>query len=395
MNSAVGQGQAVPFARLSSYYFFYFALVGTLIPFLGLYLHGLGLTALEMSQVLAVMALARVVSPPLWAAMADRHNRWLFYVQLASWLSALLVLGFWWLDDYWSLVWLAWWLGFFWHAALPPFESLTLRTLAGNLAPYSRIRLWGSLGFVAAVLGVGVVIDQWGMTAFLWSLTLLFVAMVLVAHLNHEPAVEAVAGQSEPLSLWAVLRQPGVLLVLGLALLMQLSHGTYYTFYSLLLDGEGYSGTAIGMLWSLGVMAEIALFWFLPRFLHLRSLRFWLLLATGLAVVRWLVIAWLPGLLWVMVLAQLLHAATFGVFHSAVVQWLHGVFAGGHQAQGQALYSSVSYGIGGMLGSVLSGYAWDWGQGAAAFTLAAVAALGAFVLAGRYSLNAGQPQSPL
>lgn len=368
----------IPFIPLSAYYFFYFAAVGTLIPYLGLYLQSLSFGAMEIAQITAVLAMARIVSPPLFALLADRRGQFLLYAKLMSFISALLVLGFWWLDDFGSLLWLIWWLGFFWHAALPPMESLTLRTLGDDLASYSRIRLWGSIGFIVAVLGVGYLIELFGIVAFLWSMTLFFVLMALVTLINHEQPHTRKQGL-DLVGLWQSVKQPVVILVLGLALLVQLSHGVYYAFYSLLLDATGYSASEIALLWTLGVVAEVVLFWQFSRFQALLSFKNWLLLATGLTLVRWLMIAGFSNVWWLLVIAQLLHAATFGVFHSVVVQWLHRAFHA-HQAQGQALYVSITYGIGGVLGSLLAGYAWVWGQGSATFALAAVAAAMAFGL---------------
>jgi PPP family 3-phenylpropionic acid transporter len=372
MSDSTQGSRPIPFIPLSAYYFFYFAAVGTLIPYLGLYLQSLSFGAMEIAQITAVLAMARIVSPPLLALLADRRGQFLFYAQLTSFMSALLVLGFWWLDAFGSLLWLIWWLGFFWHAALPPMESLTLRTLGDDLASYSRIRLWGSVGFIVAVLGVGYLIESFGILAFLWSMTLFFVLMALVTLVNHEQPHTRAQGL-DLVGLWQSVKQPVVLLVLGLALLVQLSHGVYYAFYSLLLDATGYSASEIGLLWTLGVVAEVVLFWQFSRFQTFLSFKNWLLLATGLTLLRWIMVASFADVWWLLVIAQLLHAATFGVFHSVVVQWLHRAFHA-HQAQGQALYVSITYGIGGVLGSLLAGYAWVWGQGSATFALAAVAA---------------------
>jgi PPP family 3-phenylpropionic acid transporter len=375
--TSVSQGDnTIPFIPLSAYYFFYFAAVGTLIPYLGLYLQSLSFGAMEIAQITAVLAMARIVSPPLLALLADRQGQFLFYAQLTSFISAILVLGFWWLNDYGSLLWLMWWLGFFWHAALPPMESLTLRTLGSNLSLYSRIRLWGSIGFIVAVLVVGYLIEQLGIRVFLWAISLFFALMALITLFNHEQPHTRKQGLNIA-DLWQSIKNPVVILVLTLALLVQLSHGVYYAFYSLLLDNAGYSASDIGLLWTLGVVAEVILFWRFSRFQSRLSFKNWLLVATGLTVIRWMMIASFADIWWWLAIAQLLHAATFGIFHSVVVQWLHQAFHA-HQAQGQALYVSITYGIGGMLGSLLAGYAWGVGQGSAAFLLAASAALVAF-----------------
>lgn len=371
--SAPNTESQIPYLPLSGYYFFYFAAVGIILPFLGLYFQSLGLSAIEIAQLLAVLSFARIVSPPIWALLADRRGNFLFYVQLTSWLSAGLVLGLWWLDDFWSLFGLMAWLGFFWHAALPPMESLTLSHLGSQLSRYSRIRLWGSVGFIVAVLGAGWLIEMYGQRAFLLITTLFFMATALIAQWNRE-SPQLRPAHVDWSGLGSLLRQSLVWWVLVIALLSQTAHGIYYSFYSILLADAGYSNSSIGLLWSLGVVAEIILFWFFWRIAPVLRFHHWLLIAMGLSVARWGVIGFFVESLSLMVLAQLLHAATFAVFHSVVVQWLHQTFVG-HQAQGQALYVSFSYGIGGVLGSLIAGYAWTQGGGEWTFGLAALVSL--------------------
>ena len=368
----------IPYFSLSGYYFFYFAAVGIILPFLGLYFQSLGLSAIEIAQQLAVLSFARIVSPPIWALLADRKGNFLFYVQLASWLSAGLVLGLWWLEGFWSLLWLMVWLGFFWHAALPPMESLTLSHLGHQLFGYSRIRLWGSVGFIVAVLGAGWLIEVYGQLAFLITTTFFFMATALISQWNRE-SPQLRPGTVDWQGLFALLRQSSVWWVLLIALLIQIAHGIYYSFYSILLADAGYSNASIGILWSLGVVAEILLFLFFWRLLPLLSFHQWLLLASVLSVVRWCLTGFFVENSVIMVLAQCLHAATFAVFHAVVVQWLHETFVG-HQAQGQALYASFSYGVGGVLGSLLAGYAWSYGGGELTFGLAALFSLFACAL---------------
>ena len=371
--SAPNTESQIPYLPLSGYYFFYFAAVGIILPFLGLYFQSLGLSAIEIAQLLAVLSFARIVSPPIWALLADRRGNFLFYVQLASWLSAGLVLGLWWLDDFWSLFGLMAWLGFFWHAALPPMESLTLSHLGSQLSRYSRIRLWGSVGFIVAVLGAGWLIEMYGQRAFLLITTLFFMATALIAQWNRE-SPQLRPAHVDWSGLGSLLRQSLVWWVLVIALLSQTAHGIYFSFYSILLADAGYSNSSIGLLWSLGVVAEIILFWFFWRIAPVLRFHHWLLIAMGLSVARWGVIGFFVESLGLMVLAQLLHAATFAVFHSVVVQWLHQTFVG-HQAQGQALYVSFSYGIGGVLGSLIAGYAWTQGGSEWTFGLAALVSL--------------------
>ena len=177
-----------------------------------------------------------------------------------------------------------------------------------------------------------------------------------------------------------VLSQRQVVALLTVCFLMQASHGPYYTFYSIYLQDHGYTRSAIGQLWALGVIAEIAVFLVMPRLVPRFGLRALLLSSLSLAVLRWLLIAYFVDSAWILIIAQLLHAATFGVYHGAAIQLIHRYFRGRHQGRGQALYSSLSFGAGGAVGALYSGYTWAVGGGVISFGAAAVGQCGGTIV---------------
>ena len=186
-------------------------------------------------------------------------------------------------------------------------------------------------------------------------------------------------GEGVP-SVWSVLRRPAVSLFLLAAFLMQLSHGPYYTFYSIYLEGLGFSKFVVGSLWALGVLAEVGLFLLMHRLLWRFAIPWILVGSLVLAALRWLLIGVVAdSLLW-LALAQLLHAASFGSFHAASIAWVHKQFGPSLGGQGQALYSSLGFGAGWAAGAGLSGLLWQqWGADLF-FAAALAAALAAILL---------------
>jgi len=176
-----------------------------------------------------------------------------------------------------------------------------------------------------------------------------------------------------------ILRQPQVIAFFAVCFLVQLSHGPYYTFYSVMMQDLGYARSEIGMLWALGVLAEIVLFIFMPRLLGRFSIRNIMLASLVLCVLRWSLTGIWPDQLWVMLFAQLLHAATFGSLHAVGIALVQHYFGASSQGRGQALFSSLGFGAGGALGAVLSGQLWST-LGQTSFLLAAAAAVVAIVL---------------
>jgi PPP family 3-phenylpropionic acid transporter len=165
---------------------------------------------------------------------------------------------------------------------------------------------------------------------------------------------------------------------------MLCSHGPYYTFYSIYLEANGYSAHLIGILWAVGVMAEIVIFLMMHRLLPRYGPRNLLIVTLLLTSLRWLLIGFYVNNLGVLFVAQLLHAFSFGVFHAVGIALVHQYFTGSHQGRGQALYSSVSFGAGVAVGSIISGLVWDsWGA-RLLFSFAACCTLLALVIVWRY-----------
>ena len=164
--------------------------------------------------------------------------------------------------------------------------------------------------------------------------------------------------------------------------LQQFAHGPYYTFYSIYLDNLGYSVTAIGLLWSLGVVAEIVLFAYMHKVLPRYGIKPILMISLVLSALRWLLIGSLANNVAVALIAQLMHAASFGACHAVAVEFIRTRF-GARQGLGQAMYSGVSFGLGGATGAVVSGYLWGYGA-MLSYSVAAVASLIALWAVWRY-----------
>jgi PPP family 3-phenylpropionic acid transporter len=160
------------------------------------------------------------------------------------------------------------------------------------------------------------------------------------------------------------------------------AHGALYAFLTLHLKALGYSGAMIGVLWTVGVVAEIVVFLWLPQLFRRYSLPLILAASLALGAVRFAAIGWLADVLWIVLLAQLLHAFTFGSFHAASVAAVHRLFPEHAQARGQTLFSSLSNGAGAAAGMLLAGWAWQGGGAGMAFSAcAAVSAAGVFFAA--------------
>jgi MFS transporter, PPP family, 3-phenylpropionic acid transporter len=369
----------VPHRRLAGFYFFYFAYLGTFAPFFSLYLDSVRLTPFEIGVLMSLPQVTRIVAPHLWGWLADRSGRRVRVVRLTG-IAGTLAFLFVFAGTQFALLFATLFaMTFFWSAALQLMEATTLTYLGEETSRYGPVRVWGSIGFIVAVVGGGYLLDVLPLAAVPFLVLATMLAMLAFACVV--PEAPAIAHEAER-SIGRVLLRPEVVALIVSGAFMSAAHGPYYTFYSIHLVGEGYSKAATGWLWALGVACEIGIFAWMPRLYQAFTLRQILIASFALAAVRFLLIGWLAQSFAVLLFAQVLHAATFGAFHAASIGYVHRIFRGNLQARGQAIYGSFSFGVGGALGGLASGYVWEHSGAALAFSVGAgCAALGGLLFA--------------
>jgi PPP family 3-phenylpropionic acid transporter len=361
--------------RLGGFYFAFFAWVGIVTAYFPPYLAERGLDAAEIAWVLALPPLARIVAPAAWGWLADRTHAQQPIVVLSCAAGAVCFALLPAMHGFGSIACLIALSAAFSAAALPLVEAITLRALAGESGRYGPIRLWGSIGFIAVVLAGGAWLDA-GVARVLppavaaWALAAAAIACSLPRTRAHAPAQRS----DGPVSGAAIA-------LIASAFFVSVSHGTLYTFLTLHLQHLGYSGTLIGFLWTLGVLAEIVVFFYLPALFARHRLSTILMASAALGVIRFQMIGWAADWLALLLVAQVLHAATFGSYHAAAVAAVHRIFPPRVHARGQSLFASFGYGAGGAAGALSAGWAWDAGGPGLAFTVSSVAALAGLLFA--------------
>jgi PPP family 3-phenylpropionic acid transporter len=365
--------------KLASFYFFFFAIVGGIAPFLPLYLASLGYNAVAVGQLMAIIMLTKMVAPNLWGWVADRTGQRLALVRMGGIFSCLFFTGFICADGFWSRVAYLAMFSCFWNAVLPQWEVITLYNLDAERARYSRIRLWGSVGFIVAVTGLGWFFEFFSISWLgHWLLGFICLMTLFGALVKHQPATDKGGSFS---SFCRNISDKNIALFFITAFLLQLSFGPYYTFLSIYLEELGYSKITTGLFWAVGVVAEVVLFVYMHHIIRRVSLKLIILTCLLLTSLRWFGISQFADLPLALVGLQLLHAASFGGLHAASIEFVHRAFAAGHAGQAQALYSALSFGAGGGLGAWGSGLLVDALGTASAFSIAGwVTVIASFLL---------------
>ncbi len=348
--------------------FVYFLGFGVFLPFFSPYLLAQGFNAQQVGALLAAVMFAKIFGPLLLGWWVDHSNRLMPALRSTALFSLILfsaIIGL-------TLISapFVWWLvvlllfGLVWQPILSQLDVLTLRLVADDSHAYSAIRAWGSIGFIVASVGLGWLLNGFIeyktalISGFMWLFLLgLLILLLLMPEPKATQAPSVRSAQFWP-AFWRHLRRPPMLGFLSMQFLVNVAHGVYYAFFSIYLDSKGYSAGVIGLLWALGVVAEIVLFFVLPRFLGRFALSTLFLLAIGLMALRWVMIGTLIDSLFWLLLAQLLHAASFGLTHAVGITVMHQQFSGPMQARGQAIFSGLSYGGGAAVGLLLAGFLW-------------------------------------
>lgn len=361
--------------RFGFFYLAFFAYSGVYVAWFPLYLSARGFGAAQIAWVLALPALVRIAAPTAWGWLADRTgaHRGIVVFACAAHAGAFFALPF--VEGFAAVAALVAAASLLSAGALPLVEASTLQHLRGQTGRYGPIRLWGSVGFIATVLGGGA----WLETKPPERLAALLAGSAL---LTLAAALALPGGRQRPSPAGERFSLPrGAPALLGAGFCMAAAHGALYAFFSLHLREAGHSEAFIGFAWTLGVLAEIVVFLALPSIF--RRFPLWGILAASCAaaVLRFLTIAWAAELVWLLLGAQLLHAATFGAFHAAAVAATHRLYPAHAHGRGQALFSSLAYGAGGAAGALAAGWGWELGGGGLAFSLAALAGLAGLLLA--------------
>ncbi|WP_345841901.1 MFS transporter [Shewanella algae] len=347
-------------AWLSACYFFFFGILGVMVPYLGVFFDNRGFDAAEIGFLLAILMATRIVAPNVWALVADRTGMRSELIKLGAFAAALTYLSFFYHGGFLYLALSLALYTFFWNAILAQLEVITLETLGAEANKYGLIRSFGSVGYIVLVVGTGWAIKEFGPEVLLYVGLSLFLGLLGCALPLPSNRASAGAGQDKPA---LKLGRPLLWFLLS-AMLLQASAGPFYGFFVLYLKQVGYTEASAGIFVALGAMAEIFMFMIAPRLLGRYGVKTLLLVSIGMTALRWLLVAFGAESMLLLGLSQLLHAFTFGLTHAASIQFVHRNFDISHRSKGQALYASLSFGVGGALGTWICGLIWGDGSGA-------------------------------
>lgn len=363
---------------VSAFYFFYFALIGVHIIFVPKILSMVGMSSIEIGTIFASAPLVRFILPFLFLR-GFKLGRMTFLLSLV--LMTLGSIGFYpSLGSFYPLLGVNILFGIGISLILPYIEVIALEHIGRER--YGKIRLFGSIGFIA----VALLLVEWLTSAQIGILfliataigTLIFGALIGVHH-SHQ-------SNSECEEQGCTFNPFGHLYLWIGFLLMQVSFGPFYNFFTIYTTDHGVSLESTVWLWSFGVIAEIIMFYFQGNLLR-RNLNTILWITALITSFRWLIVALFPNSIILLGLSQSLHAFSFALFHTAAISSLFALYSA--RRLSQQFFFGISYGLGGFIGAFGSGVIYEHFPPSLfiAGSIAALIASGAFYLHSRRISN--------
>ena len=344
-------------------YFFYFGQLGIFVPYVGLFLDDKGFTSAQIGTLLAITALFRMVGPNLWANKADRTGSAAQVLRFGSFAAFIVFSAIFVVQGYWLITLTLCLMMLFWTAVLPQLEVITLSATLNSKGGYGKLRLWGSIGFIVCSLIAGSLIDVYGpsVVAIITcvSLLLIYLSSLLIAN-----AVHSSTKKQESTGDWKQALSAVFIIFMLANTLLQVSFGSYYNFFALYMSDLKYSGLQTGAFIATGVLAEIFIFIYAAKLVKHFNVMHLLALSIVLTGFRWLCLAYFAHISVIIILSQVLHAFSFALAHVASVYFLMHHFSVDFQSRAQAIYLSLSFGLGTAIGSYVAGYTWNDGLGA-------------------------------
>lgn len=369
------------FYSFSFSYFTYFSVLALVVPFLALFLDGRGFNSREIGELLAIFTATKIIGPTMWANAADKSGNLKGIIQLGSLLALLSFSFLFFVQSYWPIAFVLAVFSLFWTGIQPQLEVMTLASIRRSAHIYARIRLWGSIGFIITVTLAGEVLVSYHSEAFVYIGWIILLALFVSSCLLEQKTKATAKTTQVNEEIWGRLKEQSFVLFFIAGLLLQLSFGVYYSFFALYLRDLGYPSISIGLFISLGAVAEIGIFIIAGKLYQLFGPRILLAFSLLVTALRWYLTGNFADSALILFAAQLIHAASFGLYHTASIQYLQQHFTVRQQNRAQAIYIAGVYGIGGALGAYLAGVFWNNGQGATlTFELAAYCSLVAGLL---------------
>ncbi|WP_416896151.1 MAG: MFS transporter [Minwuia sp.] len=358
--------------RLSLFYAAIFLVAGVSMPWFPVYLQSRGLSADQIGLILAIGFWVKPLANPVgsrWADLSGERRRPLIVFLIGAGAAyALFAAG----DAFWAFFLAAVLASCFNSPILPLADNLTMTAAAERNLDYGRVRLWGSVTFIGAVYAAGWLLEGAAPSIILWLMVGGYWLTAIVA--ANLPDIRFPKPQFRRRNPFALIGHPVFALFLLASGLNSAAHAVLYGFGSIHWRAVGLDDVQIGILWAIGVVAEIVLFWLSRRIVGRTGPLRLMLAGCAAGLLRWTLTAGAEDFAG-LALLQVLHALTFGAAHLGAMHFIQRAAPEGMSATAQGLFSAFGMGLFMGFGALAAGFLYDGLGGSAYYVMAIVSAV--------------------
>lgn len=334
------------FLRLSSNYTTFFIYLGIMAPFWALWLKDKGLSPSEIGAIIAVPHLMKIVVAPLISQAADKKEEYWRPLLICTGLNLLCSTFYFVAEDFWVLMIITIAVNITLPAVMPLLETVTVGQAVKHNLEYGQIRSVGSAAFIIAAVLFGWFLEKYDVAFVLWAIytgMVFFTVSILFLPRGNKRSPRTPVNNNAPIK--SLMMNKGFLWFLITVGFLQMSHGVYYAMSSIHWIEEGINEDTIGMLWGVGVIAEIGVFIFLGKLLSRNSYSTIFAVVGLIGVLRWTIMAVTVSVP-LLIFAQLLHGLTYGASHLAAINYIKDRVPVEFAGSGQSLYTALPLGLG-------------------------------------------------
>lgn len=331
--------------NISSFFFFYFALVAVYVIFMPKVLNDVGYNTEEIGIIFSIAPLTRFLTPFFFLKRFELNRKLFLISSVIGVLSSLLF--YFTIHSFWIFLVVNVFFGVALSLTLPFIETIAIAKLKEN---YGTSRLFGSIGFMLIVLILGEFLTNENIAIFYLIFSMIFMVIFgfLASKEEAELKKDSNLEESKPFSIFKNLN-------LWISIfIMQFSFGAFYSFFVIYATERGISLSMTSYLWTLSIIFEVLIFKYQAPILKKYSLINIIKFAMLITSFRWFLYFSFSDNIYVYFFAQTLHAFSFALYHSAVISYLYKLYDNKKLAQ-QFLYG-ISYGLGGFLGAIVAGF---------------------------------------
>lgn len=342
-----------PVLRLMAYLFCAYSILTIIVSFFPIYFRTIGMSGQEVGLLLAVGPLASIFAQPFWGYMSDRIKSIKKILLLALTFTSFIIVLLFQVNHFYGFLVSMFVLFLFLSPVTALGDSLAQKTAIANNISFGRIRMWGSLGFGITSLLVGYILGEIGLGYISFPLIVLtFLAFFFALLLQDVPSTK------KPPTVLDAVKLAGnrkLLAFLFVILFISIPHRANDTFLGIYITDLGGSEAFIGWAWFIGVSAEATIFALAPFWFKRYQATTFIIIATSVYIVRWILMGFAISPVIILFL-QVLHGLSFGIFYICAFFMMSKLVPEQLQATGHVLFTTMFFGVSGIVGSMLGGY---------------------------------------